>query len=69
MDCDYCGLATGVPAVWEVTTGEPGDGMTRYVCGPHLWPAFGHVRQVGPVSLFRMSAGKSAAVGVWRVAA
>ncbi len=52
MDCDYCGLATGEPARWEVTTGAPGDGMTRYVCGAHRESAERLVAQVGPVELY-----------------
>ena len=52
MECDYCGLATGEPARWEVSTGAPGDGMTRYVCDPHRVPAEQHVGQVGPVLVF-----------------
>lgn len=51
MDCDYCGLATGIPARWEVSTGYPGDGMTRYVCELHRGPAERHVAQVGPVTV------------------
>lgn len=52
MNCDYCGLHTGTPARWQVSTGEwPGDGMTRYVCDPHLPAACGHVEQVGPVTV------------------
>lgn len=48
MDCDYCGLARGVVAQWEVTAGEwPGDGMTRYVCDDHLDAARGHVSHAG----------------------
>lgn len=53
MDCDYCGLATGEPARWEVSTGAPGDGMTRYVCGLHREAAERHVAQVGPVTVLR----------------
>lgn len=52
MTCDYCGLATGAVACWEVCTGAPGDGMTRYVCGPHLEPARAQVALVGPVQVF-----------------
>lgn len=52
MDCDYCGLATGAVARWEVSTGAPGDGMTRYVCGPHLDPARAQVALTGPVQVF-----------------
>lgn len=56
MDCDYCGLAIGAPAQWEVTTGEgPGDGMTRYVCAPHLQAARGHVGQTGPVRVIELN--------------
>lgn len=49
MECSYCGKATGAQARWEVTTGAPGDGMTRYPCDQHLPAACGHVAQVGDV--------------------
>ncbi len=53
MDCDYCGLATGVPARWEVSSARfPGDGMTRYVCEAHRGSAEGHVGQLGDVFVF-----------------
>jgi hypothetical protein len=52
VECDYCGLATGAVAAWEVTTGEPGDGMTRYPCDLHLASAYRLVGQVGEVRLF-----------------
>ncbi|MFI7073600.1 hypothetical protein [Micromonospora sediminicola] len=47
MECDYCGLATGVYARWEVSHGAPGDGLTRYPCDQHLAAAYRHVAQVG----------------------
>lgn len=55
MDCDYCGLATGKVARWEVSTGAPGDGMTRYPCDLHREAAEHHVAQVGPVLVFAMN--------------
>lgn len=51
MNCYYCGLVTGRVARWEVSTGEPGAGMTRYVCDAHLAAAYRHVAQVGEVSV------------------
>ncbi|MEV0214267.1 hypothetical protein [Micromonospora sp. NPDC050695] len=35
-----------------MTTGTPGDGMTRYVCELHRESAAQHVGQVGPVLVF-----------------
>lgn len=53
MDCDYCGLATGAVAVWEVTAGPwPGDNTTRYVCDEHRAAAEGIVGQAGEVRVF-----------------
>lgn len=52
MRCDYCGWVTGALAVWEVSTGAPGDGMTRYPCDEHLAAACRKVSEVGPVRLF-----------------
>lgn len=56
MNCDYCGLNSGVPARWEVTTGDyPGNGITRYPCDKHLAAACGHVAQVGPVTVIQLT--------------
>lgn len=52
MECDYCGLATGEPARWEVSTGAPGDGMTRYPCDRHLPAALRKVAEVGTPTVF-----------------
>lgn len=52
MICDYCGWATGALARWEVSTGAPGDGMTRYPCDEHLPAACRKVGEVGPVRVF-----------------
>jgi hypothetical protein len=52
MCCDYCGLATGAVACWEVSSGAPGDGMTRYVCGRHLVAAVAQVGLTGRVQVF-----------------
>lgn len=52
MNCDYCGLVTGVVACWEVSSGAPGIGMTRYVCDPHLPAAYAQVGLTGPVRVF-----------------
>ncbi len=53
MNCDYCGLATGAVASWEVSAGVwPGDGMTRYVCDVHLASAVRHVSARGEVRLW-----------------
>lgn len=52
MDCDYCGLATGRPARWQVTAGMwPGDGLTRYVCDQHLADACRHVSSSGDLTV------------------
>ncbi|MEU0078599.1 hypothetical protein ABZY58_11935 [Micromonospora tulbaghiae] len=57
MGCSYCGLATDRDARWEVTTGMPGDGPTRYACDTHLPAACEHVGDVGDVKVLRHSAG------------
>lgn len=52
MECSYCGMSTGAFAQWEVSTGAPGEGMTRYPCDQHLAAAYRHVAQVGEVRMF-----------------
>lgn len=57
MNCDYCGWHTGAVARWEVTTGAPGDGMTRYPCDEHLASAYRHVAQKGEVTVIEHNRG------------